>query len=128
MARVTGIGGVFLRARNPTELRDWYREHLGIPLTVHGACTFHWAREAHVDRPGSTTLALFPAHTDYFGAASQQVMLNLRVDDLAGLVERLRTQGVEVLPELEDSEFGRFAWCVDPEGNRIELWEPAEGM
>src|SRR5437588_12965331 len=114
MARVTGIGGVFLRARNPTELRAWYREHLGIPLTPHGACTFHWTPETQA-RPGSTTLAVFPARTDYFGDGDQQVMLNLRVDDLPGLLETLRAGGVEVLPELEDSEYGRFAWCVDPE-------------
>ena len=78
--------------------------------------------------PGTTTMALFAQDTDYIGEPHQRTMLNLRVDDLPSLMAKLRARGVEVLPETEDSEFGRFGWCVDPEGNRIELWEPAEGM
>ena len=122
MAKVTGIGGVFLRARNPERMAEWYRQHLGVPMSPGGAITFHWV-EAE-----TTTLALFAQDTGYFGEPGQRAMLNLRVDDLRALLDQLRDGGVEVLPDTEDSEFGRFGWCVDPEGNRIELWEPAEGM
>ncbi len=122
MAKVTGIGGVFLRARDPARLAEWYRKALGVPMSDGGAVTFHW------DGAETTTLALFAQDTDYFGEPGQRVMINFRVDDLAVLLERLRAHGVEVLPQTEDSEFGRFGWCVDPEGNRVELWEPAPGM
>lgn len=122
MAKVTGIGGVFLRARNPVRMAEWYRRHLGVPMSENGAITFHWV-EAE-----TTTFALFANDTDYFGEPGQRAMINLRVDDLPALLEQLRDRGVEVLPQTEDSEFGRFGWCVDPEGNRIELWQPAPGM
>jgi predicted enzyme related to lactoylglutathione lyase len=122
VARVTGIGGVFLRARDPLLLAAWYRDFLGVPMSGRGAVTFHWVAEE------TTTLALFAQETDYFGRPEQRVMLNLRVDDLVALVARLRASGVEVLPEAEESEYGHFAWCVDPEGNRVELWQPAPGM
>ncbi|WP_433265245.1 VOC family protein [Actinosynnema sp. CS-041913] len=122
MAKVTGIGGVFLRARNPVRLAGWYREHLGVPMSEHGAVTFHW------EAAETTTFALFAQDTDYFGEPGQRAMLNLRVDDLPTLLRELRERGVEVLPQTEDSEFGRFGWVVDPEGNRVELWEPAPGM
>jgi predicted enzyme related to lactoylglutathione lyase len=128
MARVTGIGGVFLRSRNPELLSAWYRDNLGVDMGERGAVTFHWPECATDERPGTTTLALFPANTDYLGEPGQKVMLNLRVDDLRTLLVRLRARGVEVLRQTEDSEFGRFGWCVDPEGNRVELWEPAPGM
>ncbi|MBP2339078.1 putative enzyme related to lactoylglutathione lyase [Saccharothrix coeruleofusca] len=128
MAKVTGIGGVFLRSRNPARLAGWYREHLGVPMSDHGTVTFHWDDSATDDHPGTTTFALFAQDSDYFGEPGQRAMLNLRVDDLHDLLGRLRARGVEVLPDTEDSEFGRFGWCVDPEGNRIELWEPAPGM
>ncbi|QUF02583.1 VOC family protein [Actinosynnema pretiosum subsp. pretiosum] len=128
MARVIGIGGIFLRARNPARLAAWYRAHLGIPMNDRGTVTFHWEETATRDNPGTTTLALFAQDTDYFGEPGQRAMLNLRVDDLAALLDRLRAHGVEVLEQTEDSEYGRFGWCVDPEGNRVELWEPARGM
>ncbi|GGM80075.1 glyoxalase [Longimycelium tulufanense] len=128
MARITGIGGVFLRAVDVDALTVWYREALGIPLADYGSVTFHWSNGVSPQRPGTTTWALFPAETDYFGRREQQAMMNFRVDDLYGLLALLRARGVEVLDEVEESEFGRFGWCVDPEGNRIELWEPAAGM
>ncbi|MDU0288639.1 VOC family protein [Saccharothrix longispora] len=122
MAKVTGIGGVFLRARNPTRLAEWYRRHLGVPMSDGAAVTFHWTSDE------TTTFALFAQDTDYFGEPGQHAMLNLRVDDLVALLDQLRASGVEVLPDAEESEFGLFGWCVDPEGNRIELWQPAPGM
>ncbi len=128
MARVTGIGGVFVRAKDPVALAAWYAEHLGVPTERYGGATFHWSNGSSTDLHGSTTWAPFPRDTRYFGRLSQQAMINFRVDDLDGLLAALRDAGVEVLDEIEDSEFGRFAWCVDPEGNRVELWEPATGL
>ncbi|MCP2258696.1 Catechol 2,3-dioxygenase [Streptoalloteichus tenebrarius] len=128
MARITGIGGVFLRAGDADALAAWYRETLGIPLAEHGGVTFHWAMGSTPERPGTTTWALFPSRSSYLGRPDQQVMMNFRVDDLAGLLADLRAKGVRILDDYEESEFGRFAWCLDPEGNRVELWEPAVGM
>lgn len=128
MARVTGIGGVFLRSQDPTALSAWYAEHLKVPTERYGGATFHWAEGASEALAGSTTWAPFPADTKYFGELNQQTMINFRVDDLEEILDQLRAGGVTVLDAVEDSEFGRFGWCVDPEGNRVELWQPAPGM
>ncbi|MFJ5990975.1 VOC family protein [Lentzea sp. NPDC092896] len=109
-------------------LAAWYRDNLGVPMSEKGTVTFHWLDTATNEFPGTTTMALFAQDTPYIGEPHQRTMLNLRVDDLVSLMAKLKARGVEVLPDTEDSEFGRFGWCVDPEGNRIELWEPAEGM
>jgi len=118
MARVTGIGGLFFRARDPRALARWYAEHLGITEVPQSYDAPVWTQEA-----GPTVFAPFPADTDYFGRAEQQSMVNFRVDDLDGLVAALREAGiaVEVRP-VEPN--GRFARLNDPEGNSIELWEP----
>jgi catechol 2,3-dioxygenase-like lactoylglutathione lyase family enzyme len=121
MARVTGIGGVFFRTQQPKELQEWYVRHLGFAADTDGYVTFRWLE------PGTTVWAPFPADTEYFGPGAALYMINYRVDDLDGLLDRLRDEGVEVDPRVEELEFGRFGWAVDPEGNRIELWEPAEG-
>jgi len=128
VARVTGIGGVFVRSPDPVALAAWYARHLGVPTERYGGATFHWPEGATSEQPGSTTWAAFPLDTRYFGSPLQQAMVNFRVDDLDGLLSSLRAAGVEVLDEVEDSEFGRFGWCVDCDGNRVELWEPAPGM
>ena len=123
VARVTGVGGVFVRSPDPAALADWYARYLGLPTERFGGATFHWP-----DTGGSTTWAPFPPDTTYFGPGAQQTMVNFRVDDLSGLLAQLRTSGIEVVDEVEESEFGRFGWCVDLDGNRVELWEPAPGM
>jgi predicted enzyme related to lactoylglutathione lyase len=128
VARVTGIGGVFVRSRDPVALAAWYAEHLGVPTERYGGATFHWADGASEAMHGSTTWAPFPYDTRYFGAPTQQAMINFRVDDLDGLLTALRAAGIQVLDEIESSEFGQFGWCVDPDGNRVELWQPAPGM
>lgn len=113
--RVTGIGGVFFRARDPAALMEWYREVLGI-----GQPPEIWRQDA-----GPTVLAPFPDDTDYFGRAGQAFMVNFRVDDLDGLLERLRERGIMAETRAEwDGEAGRFARIHDPEGNPLELWEP----
>jgi predicted enzyme related to lactoylglutathione lyase len=125
MARVTGIGGIFLRARDPKALSAWYAKHLGLPLTEYGV-NFVWSESAEPEGAGKgmTVWSLFPQETKYFGDGAQQAMVNYRVDDLDALLDQLRADGVEIDPKREDYDYGRFAWIVDPEGNRIELWQP----
>lgn len=123
MARVTGIGGVFLRARDPEALGKWYVEHLGLQLSPWGGANFLWSDEVPAGT-GSTAWNLFPQDTTYFGEGTQHAMLNYRVDDLDGLLLKLRDAGAAIDPKRDDSVYGRFAWVTDPEGNRMELWEP----
>jgi predicted enzyme related to lactoylglutathione lyase len=127
MARVTGIGGIFLRARDPKSLSAWYAKHLSITLTDPSGATFLWAEEIPATT-GMTVWSLFPADTPYFGTGNekgqQQAMVNYRVDDLDALLAQLKAAGVTVIPHREDYDYGRFAWIIDPEGNRLELWQP----
>lgn len=112
-----GIGGVFLRAQDTAGLTAWYRDCLGLDLDGPEP----WRQEA-----GPTVVAMFEADTDYFGSRSQQTMLNFRVTDLSAMLAQLRTKGADVAPETENLEgIGRFGWVTDPEGHRIELWQPA---
>jgi predicted enzyme related to lactoylglutathione lyase len=120
--RVMGIGGVFFKAKDPEALGRWYAEHLGIALEDFGGATFRWQGE------GTTVWSPFPADTEYFGRGDQQGMVNYRVADLDAMREQLRAAGAEVDDRVEEHEYGRFGWAVDPEGNRFELWEPPAGM
>jgi predicted enzyme related to lactoylglutathione lyase len=114
--RVLGIGGYFLRAHDPEALATWYRDYLGLDLGEHGL----WRQE-----PGPTVFATFDPETEYFGSPTQQTMLNFRVRDLGAMLAQLRAKGADVAAETEDMDgVGRFAWVTDPEGNRVELWEP----
>jgi glyoxylase I family protein len=119
MAKAVGVGGVFLKASDPKKLAAWYAEHLGIPSQDGGALGFDGPESM-----GMTVFATFPQSTKYFGESSQQVMINFRVDDLDALLEQLAASNVRIDPNREDYDYGRFAWIWDPEGNRIELWQP----
>lgn len=120
MERVTGIGGVFFRSRDPNALARWYREHLGIRVYSEEADETWWQEE------GPTVWSPFAADTDYFGRPEQSWMVNFRVRDLDAMLAQLRSGGVQVDDGIEDMEgIGRFGWATDPEGNRFELWEPA---
>jgi predicted enzyme related to lactoylglutathione lyase len=123
MAEVTGIGGIFLRSGDPQRLSAWYAQHLGFALNDWGGASFAWTDEVPPGT-GMTIWSAFPQDTSYFGSSSQTVMVNYRVDDLDGLLEKLAAAGVSVDPKREDSEFGRFAWITDCDGNRVELWQP----
>jgi predicted enzyme related to lactoylglutathione lyase len=124
MARVTGIGGIFLRARDPKGLAAWYGQHLGVQITDWGGANFLWSDEVP-PTTGSTAWSLFPADTKHFGPGPQTAMVNYRVDDLDALLAQLAAAGVTIDPHREeDVSFGRFAWITDPEGNRVELWQP----
>lgn len=119
MAKTTGVGGVFFKAKDPKSLGGWYAQHLGIPKSDDGSLIFDGPESM-----GMTVFAPFPADTHYFGDGSQQSMVNFRVDDLDGLLKQLSDAGVRIDPKREDYSYGRFAWIWDPEGNRIELWQP----
>ncbi len=120
--RVTGIGGVFMKARDPRAMAAWYRDRLGI-RSRGGFADFAWRESDHPDRTGHTAWALFPDSTKYFGPSSSRLMINYRVANLDRLLEQLRRAGVTV-EKVEEQDYGRFAWITDPEGNRVELWEP----
>jgi catechol 2,3-dioxygenase-like lactoylglutathione lyase family enzyme len=119
---VTGIGGVFFRVRDPERMSVWYQEHLGIPAE-DGHADFLWHDAERPNEKGRTTWALFPSDTDYFGPSRPAFMINYRVANLDRMLAQLRRQGVAI-EKVEDYDYGRFAWITDPEGNRIELWEP----
>lgn len=122
---VTGIGGVFLKAENPAALREWYESHLGIDAEQQGV-NFFWRDLHDGTRFGRTVWSLFPEDTEYFGPSGQSFMINYRVSDLDGLLERLQGQGVQQVGEIEQYWYGRFAWILDGEDNRVELWEPVD--
>lgn len=123
MARVTGVGGVFLRSSDPKRLTAWYVEHLGLPLTSWGGVNFEWKDDA-LSADGSTAWTAFSADSTAFGETSQQVMINYRVDDLDALLEKLETAGIWIDPKRDSADFGKFAWIRDCDGNRVELWQP----
>jgi predicted enzyme related to lactoylglutathione lyase len=124
MAKATGLGGVFLRARDPKKLMAWYAEHLELPVTDWGGVVFVWDECPAPEGHGATVWSLFPADTKYFGESDQQLMLNFRVDDLDALLAELAAKEVWIDPKRQEEANGRFAWIKDGEGNRVELWEP----
>jgi predicted enzyme related to lactoylglutathione lyase len=128
MDRVTGIGGIFFKAHDPEKLKVWYRQHLGIEPGDDGTVVFQWREQHRPDLVGTTVWAPFPHDTRYFDPSSKPFMINYRVANLGWLLEQLRAEGVQVEDQIEEHEYGRFAWVIDPEGNRVELWEPAEGQ
>ena len=115
--RITGIGGVFFRAKSREQLAAWYHEVLGLPVT-----------DSATAKLGTTVWAAFDHDTPYFGPDRQEYMVNYRVDDLDAAMKRLRKAGATVSPEVQEDDYGRFAWAEDPEGNRFELWQPAPDL
>ena len=123
MARVTGIGGVFLRSPDSKALAKWYAEHLGIQLSDFNGTAFQWSDEVPAGT-GMTAWSAFPQDTQYFGEGQQAAMINYRVDDLDALLTQLAAAGVWIDPKRDDQPYGRFAWIKDCDGNRLELWQP----
>jgi len=127
MARVTGIGGVFFKSPDPKALTAWYAEHLGIKLNDWGGAAFDWSDEVP-PATGTTAWSIFPETTKHFGPGNasgpQTAMINYRVDDLDALLAKLESAGVAIDPKREEAGFGKFAWITDPDGNRVELWQP----
>jgi len=126
MKKVTGIGGVFFRCSDPEKMRDWYKKNLGVPADEYGA-VFRWRQKDDPDRLGYTVWSPFDEDTDYFDPSESAFMINFRVDDLDGMLAQLKKAGVEVVGEVQEYEYGRFGWVLDPDGNKIELWEPPDG-
>ena len=125
MKRVTGIGGIFFKARQPERLKEWYGRHLGIESDEWGAM-FRWREADNPERTGYTIWAPFRQETEYFAPSTSPFMINYRVDNLDALLDALREEGVAVENQIDVTPQGRFAWVMDPEGNKIELWEPAQ--
>jgi glyoxylase I family protein len=121
MEKITGIGGIFFRSKNPQSLAQWYEAHFGISQTPTDYSQPGWSQQA-----GPTVFAPFPQNTEYFGKPENVWMVNFRVRDLDAMIAQLNAAGIEVIPD-PNSPYpnGKFAWLHDPEGNRIELWEPA---
>ena len=126
--RVIGVGGVFFRSPDPARLGSWYREHLGIGIESWGET--HGTSFNPKDMPPNsfTVWSAFNSLTEYFGSTGQSFMINLVVDDLDAALANVKAGGAEVVPDREEHDFGRFGWFVDPDGNRVELWEPPEKL
>ena len=126
---VTGIGGVFFKAKDPAALRAWYRDGLGLETRIGGPSyqVFQWRDHEDPARAGSTVWSLFPEDTTYFAPSRKPFMINYRVRDLDALLAQLGQHGIPVEAKITDEFNGRFAWLSDPEGNRLELWEPKAG-
>lgn len=124
MKRVTGLGGMFIKSKDPKALFDWYEKHLGLQREYGESTSFHWRDAEDPEKTGQTVWSVFPEDTKYFNPSKSPFMMNFRVDDLASLLDALRAEGVEVDPKVEEADYGKFGWILDPDGNRIELWEP----
>ncbi len=121
--RVTGLGGFFFKTKNPDETKKWYKDHLGLPVDDYG-CTFWWKDTKGNDC--STQWSPFKEDTDYFSPSKKQFMMNFRVENLHELLAVLKEEGVTIVGDVEEYDYGKFGWILDPEGNKIELWEPID--
>jgi predicted enzyme related to lactoylglutathione lyase len=128
MKRVTGIGGIFFQAKDPVALCAWYRTHLGIDVQEWGGTAFTWVDDSGNPFKGTTIWSVAAARSNTFAPGTSPFMVNYRVDDLAALLRALRDEGCEVLEKTDDSAYGKFGWVMDPEGNKVELWEPPPGQ
>jgi predicted enzyme related to lactoylglutathione lyase len=124
MKRVTGIGGVFFKAKDAPALQAWYKLHLGIDVQAWGGAAFDWTDDSGKPVGGTTAWSVFSSQGDQFAPSTAPFMVNYRVHDLHALVKALREEGCNVLEKIDDSEYGKFGWVIDPEGNKVELWEP----
>jgi len=125
MKRVTGLGGVFFKAEDRDRLMDWYRNHLGIDSDAWGFM-FRWKENDAPERAGYTVWSPFASDTEYFDPSTKPYMVNFRVDNLTALLDALEKEGVQIVGSIEEEENGKFAWILDPEGNKLELWEPVD--
>ena len=121
LKRVTGIGGIFFKSENPNATKEWYKNHLGLPVNDYG-CTFRGKDSDGND--SATQWSPFAKDTKYFEPSEKQFMMNFRVDNLEALLKTLKDEGVTIVGEMESHDYGKFGWILDPEGNKIELWEP----
>ena len=125
MGKVTGFGGIFVKSKNSADLKKWYGEHLGIAVDDYGA-TFKFRDHKNPEKEGYSVWGLFKEDTKYFDPSNKEFMINFRVEDLDGLLKSLEAAGIKQVDKMEEYDYGRFAWIIDPEGTKIELWEPGE--
>lgn len=123
MKKVTGIGGVFFKCKDPNKIKEWYSKHLGLVTDKYGT-TFEWREGADSSKMGFTQWSPFSESTKYFEPSQKEFMINYRVEDLKSLVDELKKEGVTITDEIQEYDYGKFVHIVDPEGNKIELWEP----
>lgn len=123
--RVTGLGGVFFKVKDRQKMNDWYAKHLGMDVTEYGA-NFAWREAEDKEKMGLTVWSTFKDSTDYFNPSTKDYMFNYRVENLVELMEQLKQEGVQEVGEIQVYSYGKFGWILDPEGNKIELWEPIE--
>ena len=128
MKRATGIGGIFFKANDPKALAAWYQKHLGVDVKPWGGASFEWVDGEGKPVAGQTAWSLASMESDQFAPSKANFMVNYRVHDLHALVKALREEGCNVLEKIDDSEYGKFGWVIDPEGNKVELWEPPAGQ
>ena len=128
MKRVTGIGGIFFKAKDAPALHAWYKNHLGIDVQAWGGAAFSWADSDGKPTGGTTIWSVGSEGGDHFAPSTASFMINYRVEDLLALVAALKAEGCNVLDKIDDSEYGKFAWVIDPEGNKVELWQPPAGQ
>lgn len=128
MKRVTGIGGVFFKSRDPKALAEWYRIHLGLNVEEWGGVAFRWVTPENPSGTGTTVWSPFKDDTSYFSPSPASFMVNYRVEDLHGLLAALRAEGCRVDDKVDESEFGKFGWVIDPDDNKLELWQPPDGQ
>src|SRR5215203_2572113 len=125
MKKVTGIGGIFFKCKDPKKMKEWYKTHLGLNTTDYGV-QFEWREESDSTKKGSTTWNPFTETTKYFEPSTKDFMINYRVADLEALVEELKKEGVTIVDKIETYDYGKFVHIIDMEGNKIQLWEPKD--
>ena len=124
MKKVTGIGGVFFKCKDPKTVNEWYKKNLGFDTTPYGT-SFHWREAEDAEKKGLTQWNPFPEATTYFEPSGKDFMINYRVENLEALVEELKKENVTIVDKIESYDYGKFVHIMDPEGNKIQLWEPA---
>jgi predicted enzyme related to lactoylglutathione lyase len=128
MKRVTGIGGIFFKAKDAPALQAWYKRHLGIDVQAWGGAAFSWADADGKPTGGTTVWSVSSEDGAQFASSKASFMVNYRVEDLRALVAALKEEGCNVLEKVDDTEYGKFGWVIDPEGNKVELWQPPPGQ
>jgi predicted enzyme related to lactoylglutathione lyase len=126
--RITGIGGIFFKAKDAPALRAWYKRHLGIDVQEWGGTAFTWTDSDGTPTGGTTVWSIAPEASKQFAPSTAPFMVNYRVEDLHAVVAALKAEGCNVLDKIDESEYGKFAWVIDPEGNKVELWQPPAGQ
>ncbi|MCB0807118.1 MAG: VOC family protein [Bacteroidales bacterium] len=123
--KVTGLGGFFITSPDPEKTKKWFEENLGLPCDEYGHM-FKWRDHKNPEMEGNTQFGVFEKNPEYFKPGTREYMINFRVDDLVSLIAGLKEKGMQVVGEIEEYEYGKFGWVIDPDGNKIELWEPVD--